>query len=173
MTRRFLIGAALLTALAIAALLLVTTRGLIELRGPLSRLASAATGREVVIDGTARLGSAFPLALHVEGLEVGGPAESSWLRAARIGRVELVLAPWPLTRGEARVERVEFADGVVLLEAPAVQVAAATQGGRWRRLVEQASAEGMAVELRRVGAGTGRSRASSGWSCGPGTREAA
>jgi hypothetical protein len=153
LSRRLLIGAALLVALGVAALLLVATSGLLELRGVLAARLSAATGREVTIAGTARLRPTLPPGLRVEGVAVGEPADGSWLRGARIGRLELVLALWPLVRGEVRVHGLELHDVALVLEAPAAQDEAAAPGkaGERRVLVKQARATDVAIELRRDG----------------------
>ncbi len=92
--------AAVLVLLGIAALAIVATLQRVELRGVLARRLSAATGREVSIKGPVRLQLGLPLGLRFTDLAVGEPTEPSLLRSARVGRLDLVFALWPLLRGE-------------------------------------------------------------------------
>lgn len=79
------------------------------LRGPISRIASDRTGREVAIDGNLRVDilSLEPSAT-VEGLRIGHPEWAGPGRTADIARTHVQIRLLPLLRGDVVVQRLEF-----------------------------------------------------------------
>ena len=92
------------------------------LRGPISRYASAKTGREVAIDGNLRvkLLSWTPSAT-VEGLRIGHPAWAGPGRTADIERIAVQVKLLPLLKGDVILPLLEF-------DKPNLQLIADAQG---------------------------------------------
>jgi len=113
-----LLGA--LAALVVLAVVLVTVALLfVDLdmfRGQLESRAAAAFNRQVTLEGSIRLKPSLQPTFVAENFRIGNPAWASRPEFARVQRLEVQVALWPLFRGELQVVGITFNGADLLLE---------------------------------------------------------
>ena len=148
---RFLAALAVLGVLALAAVALAGVGiDAQRWREPAAAALTRALGREVRLEGPARLTLSLRPALRVEAIRIANPPGFGAGDFARIGELELVVALLPLARGELRVHELRGRNVVIRLER------ASDGRGNWRfdpAAPDPAAGEGSArprLDLHRV-----------------------
>lgn len=104
------LGVAAVAGLALGLLGAAVAIRLFDLRGPIAGQLSALTGRSVRVDGRSSLLLLPAPGLRLRDVAVGVSPEGSWLEEARVGRLDVGLALWPLLQGRVEVRRLRVDD---------------------------------------------------------------
>ena len=116
MKKLALILGGVIVALVAAIAILPLVIDLNDYKAEIAAQARAATGRDLVIDGDIDL-AIFPApAIAVNNIHLANVAGAAVPDMARIAAIRVRVAPWPLLRGEVRVESVTLVKPVIELE---------------------------------------------------------